>query len=513
MDLTTEPPAAPAEPEKQPEEVKISQEIPEESKSDETLPAPEVDAVPLDLHRSPSKTPAKSEPDDSLNKSTDSKKSTASDNSEKKRRKRKPNVTKKVQADEEAEFPAASSQEDIELKIPTSLIHSAKTSPHESDAETIDKIAQMVSSITEGVQSIENVAIPPPPVAELVKVEDEMAKIFGDDAPMSETVKSEDISTATTETTPAAKKATKRKAPAENATTNGDKKPRKKRKPAENGKKSKKAAEKEAAEKKEEEERKSAKEKKKKEKQKTKSDVAPFVKIHKDGNFSIINQIVNGDDENGEKATGKTKKSQKPEKKIRGLHVSTLSNKYDADKRDLTWICVFCKLGPHKHKLGDLFGPYIVNQKSEEFRYAAQDPATDPFRQTNKDKFKKKVITPEKLPKKKKKSLPETPATINGVPFEEVFDGMSRVDDDNHEVWFHEDCIAWSDGVHMIGPNINGMEAAIWSSTRYRCIYCSKNGAMMTCLERECKKTGHFGCARKDGWRFTDEFKTFCGRH
>lgn len=54
---------------------------------------------------------------------------------------------------------------------------------------------------------------------------------------------------------------------------------------------------------------------------------------------------------------------------IRGLHLSTLSTKYDADTTDTTWMCVFCKQGPHSFGLGDLFGPYLVRTAGEEFEH------------------------------------------------------------------------------------------------------------------------------------------------
>lgn len=60
--------------------------------------------------------------------------------------------------------------------------------------------------------------------------------------------------------------------------------------------------------------------------------------------------------------------------KIRSLHVSTLSHKYDADTTDVSWMCVFCKLGPHKYGLGDLFGPFILSTESKEFQ-TEQDEA------------------------------------------------------------------------------------------------------------------------------------------
>lgn len=65
--------------------------------------------------------------------------------------------------------------------------------------------------------------------------------------------------------------------------------------------------------------------------------------------------------------------------KIRGLHVSTLSTKYDADTTDTTWMCVFCKMGPHRMGLGDLFGPYIVSTACEEFQLSQSDPMGDLF--------------------------------------------------------------------------------------------------------------------------------------
>lgn len=65
--------------------------------------------------------------------------------------------------------------------------------------------------------------------------------------------------------------------------------------------------------------------------------------------------------------------------KIRGLHCSTLSTKYDADTTDTTWMCVFCKMGPHRLGLGDLFGPYIVSTACDEFQLSQSDPMGDLF--------------------------------------------------------------------------------------------------------------------------------------
>lgn len=50
-----------------------------------------------------------------------------------------------------------------------------------------------------------------------------------------------------------------------------------------------------------------------------------------------------------------------------GLFSSTLSSRYDAHTTDSTWVCVFCKQGPHSVIPGDparphpnLAGPHIA---------------------------------------------------------------------------------------------------------------------------------------------------------
>ena len=273
-------------------------------------------------------------------------------------------------------------------------------------------------------------------------------------------------------------------------------------------------------------------------KSRVKPDIAPFLQIKKDGRFSIVNQTINGD-EDSEKALNKPKKIPNPNhdknKVIRGLHVSTLSHKYDADKRDTSWVCVFCKNGPHKFEMGDLFGPYVITRNCEEYEMCLEDPALDVFRQSNSNKISKKnrnaqqlaesLMSTEKTSAKKKRKLTVTSPIPNGKHemimstsgsgsegLGDFFSGMSEVDENNFEVWIHEDCIVWAAGVYIVGTKIVGLDAAIWNSTRKSCTYCFKNGAMICCLTRGCDKNSHLTCARKT-WRMDDEFKTFCESH
>lgn len=108
----------------------------------------------------------------------------------------------------------------------------------------------------------------------------------------------------------------------------------------------------------------------------------PYVHVDKDGTLEVINAPLN--EEIAEKQS-KFKKNyiiQRPfdRNRVRGLHVSTLSTKYDAVTTDISWMCVFCKLGPHKYGLGDLFGPFILSTESEDFQLAHIDPREDVFK-------------------------------------------------------------------------------------------------------------------------------------
>ncbi|KAL7037170.1 hypothetical protein ACKWTF_009100 [Chironomus riparius] len=458
----------------------------------------------------------------------DNKKSPGDTN--KNRRKRKP---KKVSTSLNDTSLSDNEPMDIDMELTNKVssgsiisINSEVSKP-ESDCETIEKIAKMVSNITNEEKPIESETNTQEQQDNIInEVEYRLEELFADVPESSineqstiESIAPEDSTKETPKLPVKPKPANKRKKP--------DTGSNKKQKKAVNGNKSKdkkndKSGKFKGSDKGKIDKLDSKKTQKSKEnggRSKVKVDAAPYIQIQKDGSFTVINQTLNGDDDT-DKASSKTKKPvaiEKHRQHIRGLHVSTLSNKYDADKRDTTWICVFCKVGPHKNKLGDLFGPYIISKKSEEYALCLEDPANDIFRQSNRDKFIP-IKSPLNSPKKKKKLevIPKkvtSPTAVNGPEIsEEVFTGMTAVDENNYEIWFHEDCIVWSPGTHIIGTKIIGLEAAVWQSTRHRCEYCQKNGAMVACLTRGCLKEAHIVCAGKS-WKLCEDFKTYCDLH
>lgn len=124
----------------------------------------------------------------------------------------------------------------------------------------------------------------------------------------------------------------------------------------------------------------------------------PFIQVKSDGSSNIVNAPITEEIAEIKSKVKKTftNQSQNDRSKIRGLHVSTLSMKYDSCTTDKTWICVFCKLGPHKFDLGDLFGPYILSTTCEEFALSQIDPSEDVFRskKTKANMIQKRTLPP-----------------------------------------------------------------------------------------------------------------------
>lgn len=117
------------------------------------------------------------------------------------------------------------------------------------------------------------------------------------------------------------------------------------------------------------------------------------------------------------------------------------------------WVCVLCRKICHYRGLGDLYGPYHID-----------------FSETS-DKCK--TITP----KKSKYSLLNHNYAVR-------------------EVWIHEDCLVWSEGVHLVGKKILKMEEVIKASLNHNCSACKTKGATLGCIGKRCRRKYHYDCAR-----------------
>lgn len=235
---------------------------------------------------------------------------------------------------------------------------------------------------------------------------------------------------------------------------------------------------------------------------------------------SIVNTPTKDEDDADKKI--KTKKfhddsEYRHKVRSKGLHCSTLSNKYDAQTKDATWICVFCKKGPHTNEKmitdntslpsGDLFGPYFISMDCEEYERRLEDPYDKNF----KSKKIIKVLDSSRQPpaKKAKKRNSEIDSDMA-----DPYLGIVDTTNNSFEVWVHEECLVWSPGVYLVGPKIIGLQEAVWTSCNVSCNRCNYKGANICCLYRGCMKVVHVWCARSLNWDFNEEcFKTFCDEH
>lgn len=211
--------------------------------------------------------------------------------------------------------------------------------------------------------------------------------------------------------------------------------------------------------------------------------------------------------------------------KSKGLHSSTLSMKYDATTTDKSWICVFCKRGPHTgssvgsvpegmaQHMGDLFGPYIISTQCPDYASMISDPHDTLF----KSKVKPGTFFQNRQAKSGRRVKAEPDLNDKDVvklPSEELFLGMTEASSTNYEVWLHEDCAVWAPGLYLVGAKMVGLDSAVWGCSAVRCQRCRLPGASVTCVRRGCGATMHVNCARAELWSLSEEdFMVNCKDH
>ncbi|KAJ8966664.1 hypothetical protein NQ314_003392 [Rhamnusium bicolor] len=258
----------------------------------------------------------------------------------------------------------------------------------------------------------------------------------------------------------------------------------------------------------------------------------PFIQIRgtRDSplSVSVVNTPVN--DEDGEKKTNKAKKfhddtEYRHKVRSKGLHCSTLSNKYDAQTKDATWICAFCKRGPHASELtgpssngeiippGDLFGPYFITTQCPEFEKRLDDPYDKQFKSKKISKVMEESTLMKGSGKKSKRKHSESDH-ITENDQSDIYLGITETSVKTYEIWAHEDCIVWSPGIYLVGPKIVGLEEAVWTSCNVPCKACNLKGANICCLKRGCLNIMHLCCARCNNWQFIEsDYKAYCPQH
>ncbi|XP_046604181.1 transcription factor 20 [Neodiprion virginianus] len=225
-----------------------------------------------------------------------------------------------------------------------------------------------------------------------------------------------------------------------------------------------------------------------------------------------------------------------------GLFSSTLSSRYDAHTTDSTWVCVFCKQGPHSvvpgdparpHPnlsgphiaagtymvpagvLSDLFGPYLIGKERLEDGVMSADEQEITTEQKKGGKNKRSLRHAgladqfaAKMGKKKRNSIE---GGINTM-----LTGMTQLpgEEQRWEVWLHEQCAVWAAGVYMAGGRVTGLQEAVWDAAKSVCDSCGFTGANIGCVKRGCRSVTHYPCALTKGWLLdTNQYIPKCNLH
>ncbi|XP_046820102.1 uncharacterized protein LOC124424714 isoform X2 [Vespa crabro] len=225
-----------------------------------------------------------------------------------------------------------------------------------------------------------------------------------------------------------------------------------------------------------------------------------------------------------------------------GLFSSTLSSRYDAHTTDSTWVCVFCKQGPHSvipgdpsrpHPnlagphiapgtytvpagvLSDLFGPYLIGKERLEDGILSADEQEITTEQKKGGKNKRSLryagLADQFSAKMSKKKRNSVESNTNAM-----FTGMTVIpgEEQRWEVWLHEQCAVWAAGVYMAGGRVTGLQEAVWDAAKSVCDSCGLTGANIGCVKRGCKAVTHYPCALTKGWHLDmNQYIPKCNLH
>ncbi|KAH3863655.1 uncharacterized protein LOC127866607 [Dreissena polymorpha] len=153
------------------------------------------------------------------------------------------------------------------------------------------------------------------------------------------------------------------------------------------------------------------------------------------------------------------------------------------------WVCALCGKHSSYKFLGDLFGPYTVETMSTDLL----------------------DLSPQ-MNSSKKRRVEDQPGT--GKKRGQRSCSVSMDTSEWKEVWVHESCSIYSDGVFLIGNKIYGLQEAVRIASQTPCSVCGENGAMIGCLNKGCQQKYHHVCAQEtDCFLDEENFSLLCPKH
>ncbi|XP_060071741.1 uncharacterized protein LOC132551599 [Ylistrum balloti] len=235
------------------------------------------------------------------------------------------------------------------------------------------------------------------------------------------------------------------------------------------------------------------------------STVGPFIRlegtIDNPTKCSVVNQL--------ESDMQVDSKSSKHKKRSTSVAVSTVHiSRLPTEKSvmvpgssvidETTWVCALCKKHSSYKFLGDLFGPYYT-EGNLPLPKVQESPLQDGSGNKSKKRKSEDNTFCDGADKSKRSKCKKSDCGTSRVP---------------REVWVHEDCLAWADGVLLIGQKVYGLEEATRIASSMVCSVCKESGAMMGCLHKGCSQKYHFYCAIETGCSLEEEnFSLWCPKH
>ncbi|XP_053393248.1 uncharacterized protein LOC123564608 isoform X2 [Mercenaria mercenaria] len=166
---------------------------------------------------------------------------------------------------------------------------------------------------------------------------------------------------------------------------------------------------------------------------------------------------------------------------------------YNETTENEEWICALCGKHSSYKFLGDLFGPYTVEIMSDDML----------------------DLSPKVRLGTKKKRSEESQSSVNkSNKSGRRASSVSQEASEWKEVWVHESCSVYSDGVFLIGSKIYGLQEAVRIASQTPCSVCNEMGAMIGCLNKGCQQKFHHVCAQgADCYLDEENFSLLCPKH
>ena len=161
-----------------------------------------------------------------------------------------------------------------------------------------------------------------------------------------------------------------------------------------------------------------------------------------------------------------------------------------------SWLCVLCRKICHHRGLGDLYGPYKVDLTEE-----PKAPKKNPANAGDDDAPKNNGASTSTTPQQTTAANTTAPKTTQSPPKKSKYSllanfNLNTTNDNIKEIWIHEDCLVWSEGVHIVGKQILNMDQVIKDSFHHNCSLCKVKGATIGCSGKRCRRKFHYVCAR-----------------